>query len=526
MSLANGDRGEVAPYGLTARTLRGAKWSYLATFINAGLQVVVTAILARLLAPSAFGLVAMAGLVLRFGQYFAQMGVGQAIVQRRELTPEHISAGLWASVTLGAAFSVLAWVTAPLAGVVFRSAALVPVLRIMGLTFFISGTATAANAILRRQMRFRAIAVSDIAAYVVGYAGVGVFMALSGLGVWSLVAAAFSQALISSVAYNILARPRAILAWSWRPYREILGFGSTVSIISFLEFLSANLDTIAVGRLAGPTRLGYYSRATSLTSLPMYYMSTSLSSVLFPSFSRVQADRDRLRRAYLSLMTAFAGIGLPIALGMSGAAREIVMVLLGPHWGPSIPVMRIVAVASAAAMLSHFGGVMLEATAQLRDKLIIRSGQLVVFAALLLGLSRFGLVGYAFAFATSEVLLHVVLAARVGALFHVAPGENVGAYVPGLLCGTCVWVVLYSESLLGTRFAVPSGATLVAQIASGALLLGFVGLRVGEGRVFRAMHERMGVPSREGFVGAVVRIAARMSGNTLDSSLRTPPADD
>lgn len=501
--------------GLTAQTLRGAKWAYLSSFINAGLQIGVTAVLARALAPSAFGLVAMAGLVLRFGQYFAQMGVGQAIVQRPVLRQEHVPAGLWASVILGAAFSALAWVGAPFAAAAFNSEALTAVLRAMGMTFLIGGTSTTARALLRRGMRFRALAIADTSAYVIGYAGVGVLMALSGYGVWSLVAAALCQALISSIVCNVFARPRAVPVLAWRPYAEILGFGSTVSIISFLEFLNSSLDTIVVGRLSGAASLGYYSRALSLTGLPMQYMSTSLSSVLFPSFSRVQAETTRLRNGYLSVITIFAGVGLPIAFGMSAAAQEIVAVLLGPRWGASIPVMRLVAVASAASMLSHFGGVILEATAQLKEKLVMRTIQLIVFASLLVGLSRFGLLGYALAFTISEVLLHFVLAIRVGTLFHISVGDNLGAHLPGMLCGVLVWVILYGESVLGARLAVPSGATLLVQVLTGVCLLGSVGLRLGDGRVFCAVHERMGVPSGSRIVTTIVRILARMSGNAV-----------
>jgi len=510
-----------APEGLTAKTLRGAKWSYLSTFINAGLQIFVTAILARVLAPSAFGLVAMAGVVLSLGSYFAQMGIGQAVVQRRVLTREHVAAGLWASVLVGAAFSAFVWVAAPFVAVTFKSAELTLVLRVMGLTFLVGGTSNVAGAILQRQMRFRAIAISDIGAYILGYAGVGVFMALSGYGVWSLVVAAFCQRLISSIAYNALARPRAIPVLSWRPYGEMLGFGSTVSVISFLEFVNGNLDTMVVGRLGGSTSLGYYSRAQNLTALPMYYMSTSLSSVLLPSFSRVQADTVRLRKAYLSVITVFAGIGLPIAFGMSGAAREIIAVLLGPQWGASVPVMRIAAVASAASMLSHFGGVTMEATAHLRDKVVMNIARLIIFVSLLVGLSPFGLVGYALAFAISEVLMHAAYATRVGVLFEVPASENVRAYVPGLLCGVCVGAALYCESVLGTRLAVPEVATLLTQVATGALILGFLGLRLGHGRVFIAIHERTGAPPKSGFVSTVVRIAAHMSGNVLVSSAGT-----
>jgi lipopolysaccharide exporter len=500
-----------ASHNLTKRTLRAAKWTYLSTIINAGLQVFITATLARLLVPEAFGLVAMGTLVLRFGQYFAQMGVGQAIVQRSSLETEHIRAGFWVSVLIGAAFSLGAWLGSPLAAIVFGSDELTTVLRAMGLTFFITGLSTTAFGMLRRQMRFRAIALAEMASYAVGYAGVGIALALLGHGVWSLVFASLCQSGLVTVLYNLLARPKIAPVTEWRPYRELLGFGSSVSVISFLEFLNSNLDTMVVGRFAGANFLGIYNRALSLTGLPMQYMSTSLSRVLLPSLSRVQTETKRLGTAYLRIITVFAGLGIPIALGMAGAAREIVVVVLGHQWSEAIPVMRIVAVASVAAMLSHFGGVVLEATAQLKDKFLMRIGQLVVFLAALLTLGRLGLVGYALAFAVSEVSLHSVQAVRMSRLYDMRGSEQFSAYWPGLIGGIGTFAVLLLESWAGAALNSPPFLVLVLQFLSGLFILTLTILRAGHGRVFAVVERSLRESIQQQTVLRVLGWAGRWS---------------
>lgn len=478
---------------LTSKTLGSVKWTYLSTVVTGGLQIVVTAVLARLVAPSAFGLVAMATLVLRFGQYFAQMGVGQAVVQRADLTKRHEAAGFWASLVVGGLFAALAWAGAPAAAAAFKNAELTSVLRWMGLTFFVTGTSTVSFGLMRRAMRFKAIAITEIIAYVVGYGG-AVVLALSGAGVWALVFAGLCQTAVSSVAYNFLAPVPFAPVAEWRTYRELLGFGTAVSVISFLEFMNSNLDTISVGRFAGSTSLGFYNRALSLTGLPMQYLSTSLSRVLLPSFSTIQKELERAGRAYIDLITMFAGVGLPIALGMSGAAREIVGVMLGPKWAASVPVMRIVAVASVAAMLSHFGGVLMEATAHLREKMALRAGQLVLFASLLLALGRFGLPGYATAFAISEsthltaqtlVLLRIV-SVRLRALL--------AAYLPGAAGGVVAAVLLYGESLAGRAASAPLGVMLVVQILTGSVVVLCAALWVRQGHLYKVARRRLGRP--------------------------------
>lgn len=497
---------------LTAQTLRGAKWTYLATFLNAGLQVIITAVLARLLAPEAFGLVAMGSLVLRFGQYFAQMGIGQALVQRRNLTDDHVRAGFSTSAAVGAVFAAAVWFGAPLAAAAFDAPRLTNVVRVMGLSFFISGLSLTALGLLRREMRFRGIAVAEVSAYVVGYAAVGITMAFTGFGVWSLVAAALSQAAIAAAVYNALARPHIRPVFKRRPYTELLGFGSQVSVITFLEFVNANLDTMVVGRVRGATPLGYYSRALSLTGMPMYYMSTSLTRVLYPSMSRVQDDRARLGRAYLSIIAVLAGVGLPVALGMSGASREIILVLYGAKWAAAIPVMRVVAIAAGLAMLSHLGGVLLEAAAQLKDKLLMRAGQLALFAAALFGLGRFGLVGYAFAFALSEAVLHGLMAWRVALFADISAGDLARAYWPGALGGLLLFGCLYGESRLAVAWSAPAPAILAIQVVTGVVILALVVLRFGHGRVFAVLDERIGPTIKRQGLRRAFDIARAISG--------------
>lgn len=497
---------------LTVQTLRGAKWTYFSTLVNAALQVLVTAVLARLLKPEAFGLVVMAALVLNFGQFFAQLGITQAIVQRPDLRREHLRAGFWASIMASGFFAAVVWFCAPFVATAFESTELGNVLRFMSLSFFFNGLAATACALLLRSMRFRGIALTNIASYVAGYAVVGLTTALLGWGVWSLVAATLAQSIVASIVFNLLARPSARPVAHRRPYRELLGFGSTLSVTQFLEFVTGNLDTVIVGRASGSAALGFYSRALNLTAMPMYHISSSLSQVLFPSFSRVQDDVARVRAAYVSVMTVFAGIGLPVALGLSGAAREIVQVLLGPQWDPAIPVVRFAGLASGAITLSRFGVVVLQATARLKDRMLMRASQLALFAAALLLMRRWGLVGYASAFALSEIAFHTSLAVRIAVLYGITAKETLRAYRPGLVGGALTFATGMLLSWLGTLASAPSVVVLVIQILMGAVVLGWVVLRADKGRVFRIVRDRTEGLARHSAAKRVFRWLSALSG--------------
>ena len=140
---------------LTSKTLHGLKWSYLSTIVNSVLQIGFTAIMARLLEPAAFGLIAMAGVILRFGSYFAQMGVGSALIQKKEISDEDVRAAFTSALFLGILFCVLVWLCAPFAIYIFDNEKVIPIVRVMALSFVITGLSTTALSLLRRNMKFR-----------------------------------------------------------------------------------------------------------------------------------------------------------------------------------------------------------------------------------------------------------------------------------------------------------------------------------------------------------------------------------
>ncbi|UOQ70037.1 lipopolysaccharide biosynthesis protein [Hymenobacter cellulosilyticus] len=305
---------------LTMTTVQGVKWSTAATILTALMQVGYTAIMARLLTPAAFGVVALANVVLRFGGYFAQMGMEQAIIQKQELTKEDIRAAFTASVVLGVVFGGLLILLAPASVYVFHEPEVVPVAQALALSLVLTGLSATALSLLRRGMQFRTLALVEVSSYIVSYGGVGVSMALNGYGVWSLVAASVAQGLLVGLLAYMVTRHSVVPLLSWEHYQPLWNYGSRISLISFLEFIGSSLDTLIIGRVLGTALLGVYNRAWMLVSLPMYMLTTSVSKVIFPAFSQVQADPVRLRKVYLSSVTLVAAFILPTAAGMMVAA--------------------------------------------------------------------------------------------------------------------------------------------------------------------------------------------------------------
>ena len=270
---------------MLAQLRRGVTWTYIAIAIGVVIQLGVTAVTARLLDPAAFGLVAMANVLMRFGGYFAQMGVGRALIQRPEIGDDEVRAAFTSSTILGLIVGAVVILAAPLAAAFFKSEDVVPVTRWLALTFVASGLGATAQALLRRNLRFRASGFVEVAAYALGYGVPTLGLAFAGFGVWSLVAGAIGQSIVASGLAYLLTRHPVRPTFKFAAHRLLLGFGTKVSIISLLEFVGSTLDSAVIGRFGSAAQLGVYNRAFMLASLPTYHAHNGIAKVLFPVLS-------------------------------------------------------------------------------------------------------------------------------------------------------------------------------------------------------------------------------------------------
>ena len=495
---------------LSRRTLGGLQWTYLGSGVGAVLQIAMAAVLARLLTPAAFGLVALAGLFLRFVDHFAKAGITQALVQKATLTRLDIRAGFTLSAGLGLVFAALAVLAAPLAGRLAQDAELIPVLRWLSLGLLLNGFGAPAVALLRRQLRFKSLALIEVGTYMVGYVVVGLAMAISGAGVYALVAAILTQITMKAIAGYALVRHPVLPTADGTAVRTILSFGLRISLIGFLEFLRSNLDTLAVGRWAGANQLGLYNRADLLARLPAYHVSTGLSKVLFPSFAAIQFEKKRLRDAYLSAVGLTAAIILPLNAGMAVAASEIILVLLGPQWVGSIQVMPWLLLASSIGLTGHFAAIVAEAQAALNSKILVAVTGTTTLVVLLFLVRDRPLSAFGAALATSALVSHIgyvsILTRTLDTSFRVllrplGPAIMGAAVVAGAIAGV--------KAILTSWTDITALGVLFTEITVGAIVLA-ASFRVGPLRpvrreVARRLLQSGVMPDGDGFRSRIIR---------------------
>lgn len=324
---------------LTVRTTRGFLWmgssQLLAQLFHLGIRIV----LARLLAPEAFGLMAMTLVFLTFLEIIVNLGLGAALVHRQDLTPAHRSSAFW----VGGLFSlVLCAVTlagAPLLAAFYRTPDLVPVIRALGFTFLLGFPQITYQALLQRDMQFRTIAVARLAGLLLG-GGAGISLAWSGAGVWALVADHLIKALVVSTVLMRLSPWAPRLMISREAFLDLWVFARPMAATSFLNFVTRSLDNVLIGRYLGSQALGFYAVSYQAVLIPLQYIGRPVATVTFPAFAEMQDDLRRCRRAYLKALRLILLTAWPIAGVGIFLAADLVPWVLGPRWVPATEPLR------------------------------------------------------------------------------------------------------------------------------------------------------------------------------------------
>jgi PST family polysaccharide transporter len=369
----------VSQQGLTHAVLNGIVWMSWGKLARAVLQVVVLAVLARLLGPADFGVVSGASVVIGFAAIFGHLGFGKGLIQLPSLRDAHVAVAFHSSVLLG----ILLGVAVAMCGEPFarflRIEQLTMPLQVMALTFPLRGLAVASEALLQRELRFRWLANREVASYAIGYAGVGVTLAYLGWGAWALVAAHLVQTAVNTLLI-LVARPIRIgVLPDRRAAADLLFFSGGYTLGRVANYLGAEGDNLVIGRCLGPAALGLYGRAFQLMAVPADIFGDILDNVLFPTMAR--AEPQRLADAYRRGVSLIALVTLPASVVFVLLAHDIVHVILGPSWAGAVGAFQLLAL----GLLCRTSCRMSDALARARGFVYRRAWRQAVYATLVIG---------------------------------------------------------------------------------------------------------------------------------------------
>jgi O-antigen/teichoic acid export membrane protein len=432
--------------GITRKAGRGIFWNFLTYGLGKGGVLITTSILARLLDKGDFGLVSYAVIAINYLSVIKDLGLGAALVQRRENIEEGANTVFTTNLILGTLLSTIAYFIAPWMAGYFNEPMVTPVLRWLGLSFTINALGAVHGVLLVRELDYRRKIIPDMGNTVVK-AVVSIGLAVAGYGVWALV---FGQ-LLGSLA-------SVILVWmvsTWRPKlsfnraiaRSLFLFGFSIILGDVLSAFIDNTAYVIVGKLFGTEKLSIYTLAFRLPEVILIGNLWVMSGVTFPAFSSIQHKPDEMRRGSLLSIRIIQLLAAPISVGLLLAADPIVRVVFGEKWVDVIPLLRVLAIYAWIYSVGYHVGDIYKAIGRPYILLILDVLTLVVLVPALLIGSRFGLTGIVFGllFTTlTERIVGLMIASRfVHITFLEIFGELKPALLGALVMAPVVLAVLY-----------------------------------------------------------------------------------
>jgi len=454
---------------LAVRVVQGAAWMASGEVARQATQFAVSVVLARLVAPEDFGLLAMAAFVTGLLETAAAFGATEALVQKPDASPDDWSSVYWLGLLLSLTVGVFAVTLAPVAAAFYRDPRVIPVPGVVAWVALLRSIGTTQSAWLVKQMRFRTIAQVEWAGVVAGGV-VGLAMAWTAWGVWSLVANGLVGIGVSSVLFHLACpwRPRLVVRAS--SLRATLRFGLGMQGFGIVNYFSRRLDDALIGRYVGPTGLGYYSRAYQFMLYPVQNIAGVVGRVMFPALAEIGDDLQRFRAAYLRAVSTIATVTFPAMLGLLVTAPEVIGVLYGPHWMPVVAILQVLCVVGMLQSVATTVGWIYLARARTDLMLWWGIGAAVVICSGFLVGVQWGVMGVTVAYAVASALLLVPCLAIPYRLIQL-PLSDLVRGVRGTLAGAVVMacvVALVRTALVSGE--VGQALTLAGSVASGVVV--------------------------------------------------------
>lgn len=368
----------------------GVFYTALAKYSGVVISLVVAGVLARLLSPDDFGVVAIATVIIAFFNLFTDMGVSPAIVQHKSLTQEELSDIFSFTVWTGIGISVLFFAASWLIADYYESDILRTLCQLLAVNLFFASANIVPGTLFYRNKEFKFIAVRSFIIQVSAGAA-AVTAALCGAGLYALIINPIvSSILIFAISYQRYPqRLRFILGLT--VLRKIFSYSAYQFLFNLINYFSRNLDKLLIGKYMGMSPLGYYEKSYRLMMLPLQNITQVITPVMHPVFSDFQDDKEKLATSYERIVRFLSFIGLPLSVLLFFTAQEVTLIIFGDQWLPSVPVFRILALSVGIQIILSSSGSIFQAAGDTRSLFVcgVFSSTLNV-AGMLLGIFYFG----------------------------------------------------------------------------------------------------------------------------------------
>ena len=319
--------------------ISGATWKIVESFSAKGISFVVSIILARMLMPEDYGLLALTAVFTTFSDMLIDAGFSTALIRKKDVDEYDYSSVLLMSIIIAVVLYTIIFFSAPAVGSYYNEPQLPKVLRVIALILFIQAFNSTRNASIAREMKFKLQFYCSFAACIIS-GTIGIILAYIGCGVWALVAQQLSQSLVFTLLIFIKIRWEFKWRFDINRMTEMLKFGSGVVGSSFINYLATSISSIVIGKHYSVKNLGYYDKGGQMPMQISLYTFSALSSVLLPTLSSHQSNLDDVKRIMRKVTHMTAFVVIPIMAGLAITSRELILLLLTEKWLPSLKIMQ------------------------------------------------------------------------------------------------------------------------------------------------------------------------------------------
>lgn len=449
--------------------LRGVRWKLVSQIVVQLIRIASGLVIARTLAPHEYGLAAMVVVFSGFVLAFSDLALGAALVQRKRIDEEDCSTAFWVTTLAGTLFTCVALVLAGPIAAFYGEPRVRTLFLAFAPIFLLSSLGATHQALLTRQMDFRVLELRQMTCSLAG-AVVGVSAALSGAGPWAIILQQLAVTGVSSLVLWLCCPWRPGLRFSSRSVRELGSFSGNVFGTRLLYYTSENAVGLVIGRFLGATSLGLYSVAYTVILVPLVRLAVPIGEVLFPAFSRMQDEVDRLARFWMRALRLLGAVTIPALAGLVIVAPDFVPLVLGEKWQDAVPIVRVLAWVGLLQTLDAWNsGILMglgKARTQFRAAMLFYS----VFIGSYFAGVPWGVVGVAASYAIAITLMQGIYQYLTTSAVNISVLEPVRALSGVVQATAAMGLVLVAARHLLVEQGVPPFVRLVLLIPLGIVV--------------------------------------------------------
>lgn len=454
---------------IKATVLSSLFWKLMERGGTQGIQFIVQIVLARLLLPEDYGIIALVVIFTSIAGVFIQSGLNTALIQKKDADETDFSSVFYLSLFIACLLYLILYITAPFIATFYEEPHITSVFRVLSITLFFGAFNSIQNAIVARNLQFKKLFVSSTGAILVS-GTVGIYMAYTGFGVWALVGQQLINQLLVTVILWFTVKWRPRLLFSYKRVKSLFSFGWKLLVSSLINTIYMDLRSLIIGKMFKAEMLGFYNRGQQFPSVLVSNIDGSIQSVMLPVLSSQQDNRSRVKDMMRRAIVTSSFVICPMMVGLAVTAEPLVKLLLTDKWLPCVPFLQIFC-ASYALMPIH--------TANLQA--INALGRSDIFLKLEIIKKGYGLaiLGVTVFYGVYAIALGQVLSSIISTFINAYPNKKLLNYsyieqwndiMPSLLLSLVMGVVVYSIKLLGLSALI----TLVIQVCVGVIF--YVGL--------------------------------------------------